>query len=134
MLTGNSGLECKPGVTWKENCNSCFCSPTGIAMCTDIPTCPSPPPAPAKNATNLTELLLIPQTSPLPPQNADPLQSASEAPLQPSTLATPPSQLSSNVSSTELSPPTVPQETSSTLTTTEQPATNSSNGLKFPAS
>ncbi|CAH1398425.1 unnamed protein product [Nezara viridula] len=42
-VQGNSGNECRAGHSWKENCNSCFCSERGIAMCTDM-ACPTPPP------------------------------------------------------------------------------------------
>ncbi|XP_014284312.1 protein jagged-1a isoform X2 [Halyomorpha halys] len=43
-VQGNSGNECRAGHSWKENCNSCFCSERGIAMCTDM-QCPTPTPS-----------------------------------------------------------------------------------------
>lgn len=33
--------KCEPGTTWKDDCNSCFCTENGVAGCT-LKRCPPP--------------------------------------------------------------------------------------------
>ena len=38
FVTG-SGYDCKPGTSWKADCNNCFCTQNGHAICT-LKACP----------------------------------------------------------------------------------------------
>ncbi|CAH1388970.1 unnamed protein product [Nezara viridula] len=33
-LASSSIPECEPGTSWKEDCNTCYCTPNGVAACT----------------------------------------------------------------------------------------------------
>ncbi|CAH1709879.1 unnamed protein product [Chironomus riparius] len=35
--------DCVPDTHWKEDCNTCFCTPTGLRACTKV-GCVTPPP------------------------------------------------------------------------------------------
>lgn len=39
----SAGKSCVPGTTWKDDCNNCFCSETGRAVCTYLICSPTQP-------------------------------------------------------------------------------------------